>query len=29
VVFRSDILTVGGSSYIIDQARGVANSCAQ
>jgi hypothetical protein len=28
VVFRSDILTVGGSSYIIDQARGVANSCA-
>ena len=27
VVFRSDILTVGGSSYIIDQARGVADSC--
>ena len=28
VVFRSDSLTGGGSSYIIDQARGVANSCA-
>ena len=28
VVFRSDVLTVGGSSYIIDQARGVADSCA-
>jgi hypothetical protein len=28
VVFRSDVLTVGGSSYIIDQAQQVANSCA-
>jgi len=28
VVFRSDVLTVGGSSYIIDQARQVADSCA-
>jgi len=28
VVFRSDVLTVGGSSYIIDQGQQVANSCA-
>ena len=28
VVFRSDIQTVGGSSYLIDQARQVADSCA-
>ncbi len=27
VVFRSAIKTVGGSSYIIDQAQQVANSC--
>jgi hypothetical protein len=28
VVFRSDIQTVGGSSYLIDQAQQVANGCA-
>jgi hypothetical protein len=28
VVFRSDIQTVGGSSYIMDQARQVADACA-